>query len=328
MRASSAANADYRDLRRALRAAGCLDYAPAAAVCSLPLHVVAAGFLFWLSARAPGGVTGAALFLAASLAFYRIGWLMHDALHGGVFGDPRRDRPFGDLCAAVLGESPSGWRHQHRAHHVAPNVRGVDGDQSERFDDHRRFRSLVVAAPNLLLLARYRGVYLPKTLLLLGLRDLFLCHRHARRNFPRELALALCSAAVQLGWLCWLFGGLGAPLFFLHTMIGMVYLNTVFMGSHYDLPVRTPAEAAVLDFVTLQVTATRNYRTSALTRFFCGGVEHQIEHHLFPTLSRRGLRRAGPLVRAFCEERGLPYNELPFVRSVIAALRYHVDPRA
>jgi fatty acid desaturase len=40
--------------------------------------------------------------------------------------------------------------------------------------------------------------------------------------------------------------------------------------------------------------------------FLMGGLNYQIEHHLFPSMPRPNLRRAQPLVRAFCAERGVP----------------------
>jgi fatty acid desaturase len=48
-----------------------------------------------------------------------------------------------------------------------------------------------------------------------------------------------------------------------------------------------------------------------------GGLNYQIEHHLFPNMPRANLRRAQVIVRAFCGARGLPYEEL----SVLGAYR-------
>src|SRR5205085_2174133 len=115
-------------------------------------------------------------------------------------------RIFAAITAGILGEFVSGWRHGHDKHHAAPNVRGVDGDQSERWDPDRRFASAWTAAPNLLLLSRYKGRWLPKSLLLLGLRDGFYCHHFHPDRFKRELAGVLCGLTLQLAVFGWLFG--------------------------------------------------------------------------------------------------------------------------
>jgi len=312
-------------LRTALERAGCFAHRPAAAVGSLVAHILVSGALFGASAHAYGAAAPV-LFVAASLLFYRIGFLMHDAAHGAVFADPANNRRWAAVTAGVLGDFPSGWRHGHQRHHAAPNVRGRDLDQSERWDPDRRYHSLAGAFVGVLLLSRIRGVYLPKTLLLLGLRDGYFCHRYHRARFRAELAGALAGVGAQIVFLTCCFGAWGSAAFLAHTCIGMVYLNSVFAGNHYDLDSFDEDAARAIPFANLQTRTTRNYRGGALTRFIFGGLEHQIEHHLFPTMPRRGLVRAAPLVRAFCAARGLPYREERFVDCIRGVLRFHLEP--
>ena len=53
-----------------------------------------------------------------------------------------------------------------------------------------------------------------------------------------------------------------------------------------------------------------------------GGLNYQIEHHLFPTMPRPNLRRAQPLVAAYCAELALPYHQTGLLRSYADALRH------
>jgi fatty acid desaturase len=48
--------------------------------------------------------------------------------------------------------------------------------------------------------------------------------------------------------------------------------------------------------------------SSRFTDFWYGGLNFQIEHHLFPTMPRNNLKAAQPIVRQFCEEQGIPYH--------------------
>lgn len=316
----------FEELRAALVAEGCFEPRPLGSVLSYAAHVVASGTLFWVSARLVNGAASVAVFLAASLLFYRIGWLMHDAAHGGVFASGAANRRFAALTAATLGEFVSGWRYGHNRHHASTNVRGRDMDQAERWDPERRYRTLPGAFVGLLLFSRFRGHYLPKTVVLLCVRDGVFCHRTNRAAFPAELAMVLTSLVGQLAALTWLFGVTGPLLFLAHTAIGMVYLNTVFTGNHYDLPTFDEAQAAAVPFAELQIVTSRNYAGGSLIHFVTGGLASHLEHHLFPTMPRVHLRRAAPWVRAFCEARGLPYRVEPFSQTILTALRYHLGP--
>ena len=54
---------------------------------------------------------------------------------------------------------------------------------------------------------------------------------------------------------------------------------------------------------------SRNIRGGRFMEVLLGGLNHQIEHHLFPTMSRPDLRRVRPLVREFCARHGITYTE-------------------
>jgi fatty acid desaturase len=62
-------------------------------------------------------------------------------------------------------------------------------------------------------------------------------------------------------------------------------------------------------YLEQQVTTSRNISNPPLLDFFYGGLNSQIEHHLFPRVSHHRYRAMRPIVRAFCEKRGIAYNE-------------------
>src|SRR5258708_10056310 len=110
--------------------------------------------------------------------------------------------------------------------------------------------------------------------------------------------------------------------------IGCV-LFAVLAPGHY------PAAAVCLDgsqrdagdFWLRQLACTANFRTGFFGRVLCSGLDQQIEHHLFPTLSHLQLPRARPLVRAFCARTGLPYNELSWARAIWESYRVFLKPK-
>jgi fatty acid desaturase len=82
------------------------------------------------------------------------------------------------------------------------------------------------------------------------------------------------------------------------------------------------------DFLRQQAITSRNVR-GPLVDFLYGGLNYQIEHHLFPTMPRNNLSRAQPHVRAFCTSRGISYSETGVVQSWREILsNYTEDSRA
>ena len=79
------------------------------------------------------------------------------------------------------------------------------------------------------------------------------------------------------------------------------YLGCSFAPNHKGMPVLAASDKT--DFLRRQVLTSRNVRGGWLTDFALGGLNYQIEHHLFPSMPRPNLRRAQPLVAAFCAER-------------------------
>jgi fatty acid desaturase len=68
------------------------------------------------------------------------------------------------------------------------------------------------------------------------------------------------------------------------------------------------------------VLTSRNVHGNWLTDFALGGLNYQIEHHLFPSMPRPSLRRAQALVVAFCADLDVPYAQTSLVESYALAL--------
>ena len=67
---------------------------------------------------------------------------------------------------------------------------------------------------------------------------------------------------------------------------------------------------------------SRNVRGGWFTDLLLGGLNYQIEHHLFPSMPRASLRHARRLVREHCERLGIAYCETSLIGSYRAALSY------
>jgi fatty acid desaturase len=98
------------------------------------------------------------------------------------------------------------------------------------------------------------------------------------------------------------------------------YLSCSFAPNHKGMPVLAASDKT--DFLRRQVLTSRNVAGGWLTDFTLGGLNYQIEHHLFPSMPRPNLRLAQSLVAAYCAERGVTYTRTSLLRSYAQALGY------
>jgi len=265
------------------------------------------------------------------------GLLGHDIGHRQVFRNGRRSRLAGFLVGNLLvGWSWSWWIDKHNAHHGHPNQPGLDPDIVRPFtaftEDVAMSRQGLART-----LAKYQAylefpLYLFSPLTFLVLSILFL-YRKKARYVKTEALLLILHYTLYAGLLLWRLNPWQALLFMMvhHAFFGL-YLGSIGAPNHKGMPI-LDANSPV-DFLRQQVLTARNVTGSPLIDFWYGGLNFQIEHHLFPTMPRNKLRRARPLIKAFCEQRNIAYCEtsmlqsykdiLHFLHAVSAPLREEV----
>jgi len=81
------------------------------------------------------------------------------------------------------------------------------------------------------------------------------------------------------------------------------------------------------DFWKLQVTTTRNVIGGHgipqwFVDWYCGGLQYQVDHHLFPVLPRHNLPKANKLIKSFCKEWNVGYHEADMIDGTIEVLKH------
>jgi fatty acid desaturase len=106
-----------------------------------------------------------------------------------------------------------------------------------------------------------------------------------------------------------------------------LYLGCSFAPNHKGMPILDDATSG--DFFRRQVLTARNITGGRVLTAAFGGLNYQIEHHLFPSMPSRNLRSCRPIVKDFCAARGVDYCEKHLFGSYVQALRYlrSVRPR-
>jgi fatty acid desaturase len=106
----------------------------------------------------------------------------------------------------------------------------------------------------------------------------------------------------------------------------LLYLGISFAPNHKAMPIIESATAA--GFARRQVVTARNITGGRFTTFLHGGLNYQIEHHLFPSMHRPNLRRVQALVRDFCTTTDLGYSEESFNESFRQIIHHLSDAGA
>ena len=306
--------AGFRALALQVRATGLLDRRPGYYRVKITL-TIAAFFAGWALFVIVGN-SWAALAVAPLLGmmFTQLGFLGHDAGHNQVFGSRRRNRLLGLAVGnALIGLSFGWWVPKHNAHHAHPNELGRDPDVGE---------GTALPSPDaprlVWWLARWQApLFFPLMLLrssgmhVLGIQRLVRRRDHAA---VVEAALIALHAALYLTVVLWVLSPVKALAFVVvQQAVFSVYLGISFAPNHKGMPVIDSATAA--GFARRQVVTARNISGGRLTTFLLGGLNYQVEHHLFPSMPRPNLRRVQGLVRDFCTATELSYGEESFVES-------------
>ncbi|WP_327705757.1 acyl-CoA desaturase [Streptomyces decoyicus] len=316
---------DFARLSRRIVAAGLLKRRPG--YYAVRLSAVSAAFAGgWVAFFALGDSwwqLAVAVFLA--FVFGQVALVTHDVAHMQVF---RRRRPsgvggrlFGNLG---VGMSYGWWMDKHTRHHANPNHEELDPDVAPDIlvwsQDQAR---AATGLPRFI--GRYQAQLFFPLLTLEGFNLRVASIRALRsptmKHWGSEAALLLTHIVLYLAAL-FLVLSPGKALAFLlvHQAVFGVYLGSTFAPNHKGMPTLTGEERP--DFLRRQVLTSRNVRGGVLTDFLLGGLNYQIEHHLFPSMPTPHLRRAQVIVRGYCAELGVPYHETGLLRSYAEALRH------
>lgn len=263
-------------------------------------------------------VVGSALLLG--LFWQQSGWLAHDFAHHQVF----TDRRFNNLGTYVLGNIWQGfsldwWKSKHNLHHAACNALTATHDAVDPDIDTLPLLAwsaqMLPADPSTAtktqrILVRWQHVLFFPILLFArfnwAIGSIVHAWRLARRT--RRGKTELCLLAVHYTWYLGLAALLPWPSAILWATLAQIFsgafLAIVFVQSHSGMEVYS----APKDFVTAQVISSRDISPTAWNAWFTGGLNFQIEHHLFPTLPRHNLAAVCAPVRALCAKHGLAYE--------------------
>ncbi len=267
------------------------------------------------------------LALPAALVTTRWAFLGHDAGHKQVADSHRANRVLGLLFGNLLvGMSYGWWTTKHNRHHAHPNDVERDPDVGTGVLAWTPEQAAAKSGFGRWLVRNQAVAFFPLLLLeavnlkISSVRDL---RRPGREDVRLEGTLLVAHHVGYASVLFTVMSPVQAVAFAaLHHALFGLHLGSAFAPNHKGMPM--PQPGVRWTHLHRQVLTSRNVRGGRVTDWLLGGLNYQIEHHLFPSMPRPALREAQPVVRDHCARVGLPYVEESALTSYRHALQ-HLD---
>jgi fatty acid desaturase len=316
---------DYTVLKRRIQDAGLLEKRPAYYALSITTNLLlwslclvvlfTVGSIWWqaLAAVVLGIISG------------QLGFQLHDSGHRQMFASPWKNALVGLFTAdLLLGMSYGWWVQKHNRHHGNPNDVDLDPDIKVGAIAYTEEQAQARRGAGRLAAMYQAYLFFPLTTMLawsMHVTGLNFLIKEPSRYRRLEFGLLAVHAVVYLAAMVYFLGPWSALLVVLiHKGVGGAYMASVFAPNHKGMP-QTDSDSR-LDFVRTQVLTARNVRGHPLTDLWYGSLNYQIEHHLFPGMPRLNMRRAQPIIKQFCQERGIEYYETSFFASYRELLEF------
>jgi fatty acid desaturase len=266
-----------------------------------------------------------------ALAFAQVAFLGHDAGHQAIFASRRLNDALGRTLGNVLiGLSYGWWVDTHNRHHANPNQEGRDPDIGDGVLAFTVTQAARRKGPvSRFVVRRQAWLFFPLTLLeglslhVDSVAAVVTGRNRSTRGGSRRaegLTLALHAALYVVLLLLVMSPEKAVAFAGVNQAAWGLYMSCTFAPAHKGMPIIAPGQR--LDFLRRQVLTSRDVRGGILTDFALGGLNYQIEHHLFPNMPRPCLRRAQAIIRSYCEGQGLPFHETSLIESYSAVLRH------
>ncbi len=320
---------DFAPLLRQVREAGLLERRTAS-------YVIAIGLNMALIAATWAGVillgnSWLQLLLAVPLAIFttRAAFFGHDAGHQQIGSSRKVHDLIGQLHGNLLcGMSYGWWNDKHNRHHANPNHTDKDPDVGEGVLVWTLEQAEGRTGLHGWLSRNQARIFFP----LLTLEGLnlkvsslrFLIGRRKRHDARVELGLMAAHLTLYFTAL-FLVMSPGKAIAFaaLHHALFGLHLGSVFAPNHKGMEM--PDDDSNWGHLEKQVLTSRNVDGDLVTDWMMGGLNYQIEHHLFPSMPRANLRFAQPIVRSYCEKIGMPYLSTGLIESYRMGLGHMHD---
>ena len=314
----------YRELKRLVTEAGLLERQP-----RYYFFKITSVVLLIAVAIAMVPLIGESWWQMATAVFFAVvgiqtATIAHDGGHRQIFNSLRNN----DLVALLitspyLGFNYSWWMDQHNKHHAMPNHE--DGDPNINLNIWAFTRKQRLQKSGFFLwMAKYQAILVIPLQALGAFYKVVESARFVKNKPLRNPRLELLIFPIYFAWFLPLIflsmtPGQAVAFFVVYFLTLGLALGALIAPNHKGMTML--GDGHTLDFLHWQVMTARNVRGNFLLDWFYGGLNYQIEHHLFPTMPRNNLRDSIAIVKPYCERHNIPYHDAGFYQSFAEILR-------
>ncbi len=293
-------------------------------VMALSLYLVPYLLMLWLELTSLPLLFGLWILMGFAMGFIGTS-VMHDSLHGS-YSKKKQVNVIMGISAWIIGVDPTIWKLQHNVlHHSYTNIEGADEDIDPRY--------ILRFSPNQpkRWFHRYQHIYALflytiSTLLWITLKDYVKAFQfHKRGLLKKDASFPLFILEIFLRKMSYFFLFLVIPIYVLPVSTGAVVmmfvsmhmtagfmLSMIFQPAHviHTTEFYDPEDEVINEsWLVHQLKTTTNFGTdNKLLTWFTGGLNHQVEHHLFPNICHIHYRHIAKIVQATTAEYNLPYH--------------------
>jgi fatty acid desaturase len=320
------ANSEYAELKQLIKKRGLLDKQPVYYTfrIALLLGMFLLGLAFFLIVHNGWLQLLDAVYMA--FVFTQIGLLGHEAGHRQMFQRSWKHDLVGLIGGNLLvGMSYSWWMDKHNRHHSNPNQMDMDPDIEIPFLEFTGKEDLATVGKFRQFLIKHQASIFFPALMTVSISLQYNSVAYLIRNKPKYYVLEwLLMGAHFVLYLALVFTFLsvwqGILFVIIHQALTGLYLGSIFAPNHKGMMIID--KDSKMGFLQRQVLTARNIYAGPITDFWYGGLNYQIEHHLFPSMPRNKLKEAQKIVKAFCQEHEIPYHETTMVQCFKEILQY------
>lgn len=230
--------------------------------------------------------------LSMGLGMQQAGWLGHDYTHGRETSSVI----YRNILCVVNGFSEQWWSQKHNTHHTFPNRKHTDSDVHNEPAIHL----WVPSASEDAWYRKYQHLYYP-----IAYGALYFSWRVQSIQFVIGSGNWRERILIALGYL--LLSTLPMPVVFGSILVGGWLVAVVVTANHQPEPMLE--KDSEYDYVRDQFLTTRNVRCdNFITEYVFGGMQYQLEHHLFPQMPKRHYPKLKPIIEKFAKENNLPFK--------------------
>ncbi len=291
-------------LKKEVKEAGLLDRVPVRG--SIEMIAVVVSLVAAMATMTMWNPILLGLFL--TLVFTRAVFVSHDILHLQYFKDKKLSFRLSYLYSAIiLSNSSSWWDYKHNVnHHTWCNV--VEKDEDIRaldgaFTPHNKGNSPF--------LKKYKHIIFWGAMFFMY--PAFIAQSYSfvlKRKLYGEFALMLLHWPIIWGTIFYVLPFVDALTVFITLYLTLsVWLSYGFITNHLGCEVFTLEESRDLSWMELQMRGSRSLKGGVFTHWFYGGLNTQIEHHLFPKAPRFNLLKVQKMTKDFAKKHHMQYFE-------------------